>query len=169
MNEQGFHIRRVRDTDLAYILDWENNVEGWNTNDSRTPYSPVDIMLFISEQADIYKARQVRWMICLKEDPIGAVDLTDIDFNKSKASVGILIADKKNREQGFAKRALLLLEEEAFSLGINKLTSSIHPTNEVSIALFKKLNYIERGKGIEPFVLNGKNLAPIEFEKCLKK
>lgn len=169
MNSEQLHIRRVQESDLPHILHWENNIEGWNLHDKENPYSPVDILVFIGEQSNVYEAGQVRWIVCLESIPIGAADLTDIDFEQGIASVGILIAEQEHRRKGFAKRALFLLEEQAAGLGINRLISSIHPTNEISINLFKKLGYIESGKGEDSFILNGIDLPPIEFEKWLKK
>lgn len=169
MTKNTLHIRRVRDTDLSYILDWENNVEGWNTHDNDTPYSAIDILLFISEQADIYKAGQVRWMICIDEQPIGAADLTEIDFDNGIASVGILIAKNEHRRLGFATIALELLEEKAIELNIQELISSIHPENYASIDLFEKLGYKEIGKSIDEYLLNGVYLQANIYKKWLKK
>ncbi len=165
------HIRPVGVLDAEHVLDWENNVPDWNTAENDVPYTVLDILNFIHELDDIEKVKQARWIICKNDGhaQIGAVDLTEIDFQKSEASVGVLVAHQANRGKGYAKQALQLLEREAKSLGITRLISTILPNNEVSIHLFQKCGFTKIGETDERFLIDGAYIQALVFEKWLKE
>ena len=171
MIDSGIHIRPAGVLDAEHILDWENNVEDWNLEENEVPYSILDILNFIHELSDIQKVKQARWIICTNKGDrqIGAVDLTEIDFEKRKASVGVLIAREEDRGKGYAKQALKLIEQEASKLGLVHLISSILPNNEKSIQLFQKCGFRKIGKTNDRFLIDGVYIQALLFEKWLKK
>ena len=67
MTKRQVYIRYIDVMDAEHVLDWENNVEGWNVEENETPYSIFDILQLIHELSDIQKAKQARWIICEKE------------------------------------------------------------------------------------------------------
>ena len=171
MTKNQAYIRYIDVMDAEHVLDWENNVEGWNTQENETPYSIFDILQLIHELSDIQKAKQARWIICEKDSghQIGAADLTEIDFEHATASVGVLIAKKENRRSGFASQAISFIEEEARKLGIERLISTIFPGNKASIQLFEKCGFQKIGKSDDTYFIDGEYIEALLFDKWLKK
>lgn len=165
------YIRPIDIPDALTVLNWENNPDNWDASDNKGEYQLFDIVRMIEESRDIHKIRQGRWMICNKSNNelIGTTDLFDINFEKGESTVGVLIAEKDNRQKGIAEKALLLLEKEAEKLEVRTLKCAIHPNNLPSVKLFEKLNFVKIGKTEQEFVNDGVYLQASIYEKCLKK
>jgi len=171
MSDSSIFLRYIETKDAEQVLDWENNEENWAVSENDSPYSIYDILVLIGELQNIQKAKQARWMICsnIDEEAIGNVDLTEIDFENKQATVGILIADKETRNKGFASEALQLIEVEAMKLGVEKLNSTIHQSNKVSITLFLKSEFKKIGLQKESDLKDDEYIDVLVFEKWLKK
>ena len=171
MINNEIYIRPVGVLDAENVLDWENNVKGWSFEDLDNPYSILDILNFIEELTNISEAKQARWIICSRQNdrPLGAVDLTEINFKKQEASIGVLIAQQEDRGKGHAKMALQLIEKEASDLGLKHLFSSILPDNKISIRLFENCGFQKIGKTNDKFLIDGVYIEALLFEKWLKK
>ncbi len=167
----SIYIRPVEIDDAYHVLDWENNVEGWNMEQNETPYMLFDIVNLIYELQDVRKAKQTRWIICDSKDDrqLGAVDLTGIDFEKGEPSVGVLVADKEKRNRGIGRKALHLLEEQARELGLSRLLSGILPSNGASLHVFTKLGYRKIGETDESYFVDGVYIKALLFEKWLNE
>lgn len=165
------YIRPIDIPDALTVLNWENNPDNWDASDNKGEYQLFDIVRMIEESQNIHKICQGRWMICDKrnDELIGTTDLFDIDFEKGESNLGILVAEKENRQKGIAEKALLLLEEEARKLEIFTLRCAIHPNNLASVKLFEKLEFVKIGKTEQEFVNDGVYLQASIYEKCLKK
>ncbi len=143
MKLQGQHIllRAIEPSDIDVLYKWENDTETWNVSNTQTPYSRFVLEQYIaSAHQDIYSVKQLRLIICDKENnAIGSIDLFDFEPNHLRAGVGILIADKSDRKKGHASEALSLLMEYCFlSLNLHQLYCNITIDNEPSILLFQK-------------------------------
>lgn len=162
-------MRKIEFPDAEIVLDWENNIDGWNMEEKPRDYSIYDIILLISEMQDVHKSKQLRFMICHEDFPvpIGAADLTGMDFEDHSSGVGILIADPEMRHRGFASKALLLLEEKAREWGLTKLRSTILENNDSSLHLFEKLGYKKLADSGEGYVVEGTYIKALVFEKWL--
>ena len=171
MSSTSVFLRYVDTQDASLILDWENNQDNWAVSENDSAYSIYDILVLIEELQDIQKARQARWMICLpnSNDAIGNVDLTEIEFENKESTVGILIANDLHRKQGYASKALELVEKKAQELNLIKLKCTIHSDNEASIGLFEKNGFNKIGKLEESSLKNGQNIDVLLFEKWLEK
>ena len=130
-------------SDIDFVLEVENNVDIWDVSNNNSNYCRGDIERLLADLEDTHRSKQARYVICdpANENRLGTVDLTDIDFQKGIASVGILIHDPKDRRKGFASDALRSVEDIALEIGIVKLHAVVHQGNEPSLALFSKLNY----------------------------
>ncbi|MCX6295514.1 MAG: GNAT family N-acetyltransferase [Bacteroidetes bacterium] len=143
MKLQGQHIllRAIEPSDIDVLYQWENDTETWNVSNTQTPYSRFVLEQYIaSAHQDIYSVKQLRLIICDKENKaIGSIDLFDFEPNHLRAGVGILIADKSDRKKGYASEALSLFMEYCFlSLNLHQLYCNITIDNEPSILLFQK-------------------------------
>ena len=164
-------IRPIELSDAAVVLQWENDVENWNSSNNDSPFQLWDIVRLIESLADINKSKQGRWIITEHSTGrrIGTIDLCAIDFENHQAIVGILIADKIDRKKGYASDALGLIELEARKLGLERLTCMIHPMNEPSLRLFQKRDFNKIGLSDDKYLSDGVYIEALLFEKWLKK
>ena len=165
------YIRPIELGDAVEVLRWENDVENWSSSNNDSPYQLWDIVRLIESLQNLSVAKQARWIICDSETDktLGAVDLCEINFDAKEAIVGILIADKENRQQGSAFKSLQLIEHEALNIGVEKLTCMIHPENKPSLALFEKSNFNKIGQSDDKYLSDGVYIEALLFEKWLKK
>ncbi len=143
MKLQGQHIslRAIEPQDIDTLYQWENDTENWNVSSTQTPFSRFVLEQYIaSSHQDIYNVKQLRLMICNVENKaVGCIDIFDFDPNHQRAGVGILIAEKTDRQKGYASEALELLMAYSFlSLNLHQLYCNITIDNEASILLFQK-------------------------------
>lgn len=99
------------------------------------------IKAYAQSDQDVYAQRQLRLIIEHKETnkEMGCVDLYDFDPTHDRAGVGILIADKKYRNKGFASEAVSLIIDYAFfTLNLHQLYCAILTDNADSLKLFQK-------------------------------
>ena len=153
-------LRTPDESDIDLILKWENNPENWTYSDTNEPYSRSDIENLIIELAKGGSA-QKRYLICSRGEinPVGTIDLFEIDNIRGEASVGVLIESKNNRRRGYASSALMLLEALCHEFQIQTLKANVHPWDEASLQLFDKAGF----KTVDV------KQDLVKFEKWLKK
>lgn len=160
-SSEKIYLRQVGMGDLEILLEWENNPDNWEVSGTKTPFSEEEIIDFIVEQVDFRASGQLRLIISLNksDEPIGAIDLFDIDEKNATAGVGILIDKPEHRKKGYAGDALLLLTgiaRDVFSL--RRLHCTIHIHNAGSVRLFEKAGFQltekDTGTGINTYVYN---------------
>jgi len=141
-------LRALEPTDVDLLYKWENNTSIWTVSNTMVPFSKESIEQFISYERDIYSDKQLRLVICLKENEkaIGCIDLFDFDMRHRRTGIGILIAEESARQKGYAKDALTVLIKYAFdTLFVHQLYCNIPDDNQPSIELFKKHGFVEIG------------------------
>jgi diamine N-acetyltransferase len=152
LEDDTIKLRALEPQDLEILYDWENNTEIWEVGNNLVPYSKYILHEYIeNSHRDLPESKQLRLIIELKtiipHMPIGTIDLFDIDFYNKNAGIGILIADKQNRNKGYASKTLKLIEEYAFrKLALYQLYCRIDVDNEVSLKVFQNIGYTIIGK-----------------------
>lgn len=145
LENNNIKLRALEPTDVDIIYKWENDTSIWNVSNTITPYSKNIITAYVEHaHLDIFQTKQLRLIIELKENktPIGTIDLFDFDPFHKRAGVGILIAEDKNKQKGYASEALEILTDYSFNtLKLNQLFCNISESNDKSILLFKKLGF----------------------------
>jgi diamine N-acetyltransferase len=145
-------LRALEPYDLELLYEWENDTEIWEFGNTLVPYSKFILHQYIeNSHHDLTESKQLRLIIELKNiiphQPIGTIDLFDIDFYNKRASIGILIAEQQNRNKGFAGLAITLIEDYAYNkLNLNQLYCKIDIENHKSLKLFQKSGYLIAGK-----------------------
>lgn len=149
MKDELVLIRALEPEDLEYLYKWENNMDLWEVSDTLTPFSHFALKQYIeNSHRDIYETKQVRLMICKEQDntPIGLADIYDFDLYNLRAGLGIMIYDKENRKQGYAKNAIKLIIDYCFEvLGLHQVYSSVPSCNIASQKLFDSLTFDRTG------------------------
>lgn len=138
-------LRALEPSDIDTLYTWENNTEIWEVSNTQTPYSRYVLEQYLqNSHQDIYTTRQLRLMICESStgEPIGCIDLFDFEPHHQRAGVGILIANKADRQNSYATDALRVLIDYCYTtLSLHQLYCNITTDNEASIKLFQKLGF----------------------------
>ncbi len=147
LKNEHIYLRATELSDVDSIYEWENCSENWIVNNQQTPLSKQAIIDFTLSNQDIHSQKQFRYMIVRSNDSVllGCIDLFDFDFKNSKCGVGIFI-DKTQRNKGYGSEALKLLIDYSFKvLNLNQLYAHVPITNNSSLAIFAKNNFICNG------------------------
>lgn len=157
-------LRNLYESDVKHLLKWENDqsISQFSGHKNPVSYTEEDIQNLIKNNPKIYENKQFRLMVCLDslENAIGAVDLFEMDFENKTTKIGILIAEEKNRNMGFAKEAILMMEDFAKdNFEIHCVFADVQAENLKSLNLFKGLNYeifnnINSRKSNTPYIYN---------------
>jgi diamine N-acetyltransferase len=164
-------LRALEPEDASVIYAWENNPEIWHLSNTLTPFSLHTIKKYIDSIQDIYADKQLRLMICLNNTnkPVGTIDLFDFDANNSRCGLGILIAEKSDRNKGYAKEALHLVIDYTFNvLFLNQLYCNIIKGNKFSIHLFSSAGFVLCGTK-KAWIKSGKKYEDELMYQLLKK
>ena len=142
LEDKNIRLRAIEPNDINIIYKWENNTDIWKVSNTITPFSRKIITDYVEHShLDIYQTKQLRLIIELKQNnlAIGTIDLFDFDPFHKRAGVGILIAEDKNKQKGYASESLKILINYSFNiLQLNQLYCNISEENKKSISLFKK-------------------------------
>ena len=133
-------LRPLQNSDFDFLKRIENNTDNWQFGSEKKDYSDKELSDYITNSTtDIKVAKQYRFVIDLNSTPIGFIDL--FDYTADSAGVGVIIAENY-RNKGFAKEALHLLGEHAFTtINVFKLHCNIAKDNLLSIKLFTSCGF----------------------------
>lgn len=139
-------LRALEPEDLDFLFEMENDTKLWHLSNTLNPFSRFDLEQYILlADKDIFKTKQLRFIIDENKKAVGIVDLFDFEPLHKRAGVGIMI---KNDEQkkGFATSALeLLIDFSRNKLGLHQLYCNIESSNTVSLRLFEKNGFLITG------------------------
>ncbi|MDQ3191598.1 MAG: GNAT family N-acetyltransferase [Bacteroidota bacterium] len=139
---QNIFLRALEPEDSIILYDWENDPEVWKVSNTLVPFSKHLLEQYVNSAQDIYLTKQLRFMICLEKKPIGTIDLFDFEPFHQRAGIGIIIADKSQRQKGYASEAIDLLVEYCFShLLLHQLYCNIQLSNEASMKVFLEKSF----------------------------
>jgi diamine N-acetyltransferase len=138
------HLRALEFSDLELLYQWENDTDIWKVSNTITPFSKQMLNQYLEHaKQDIFTSKQLRLIIVKNHDPIGTIELFDYEPIHMRAGIGIWIANKQERNKGYAKDAITILINYAFNhLQLNQLYCNISSSNKNSINLFSKLGFI---------------------------
>lgn len=163
-------LRALEPEDLETLYSWENNPAIWQLSGTLVPYSKYILKQYLENAArDIFELKQLRLIIEQRQEkrPVGAIDLFDFDPYHRRAGVGILIADKGDREKGYASEALETLLKYAFEvLGLHQLWCNISASNKASIQLFTSRGFQKVGEK-KDWIYNGTQYSAEWLLQCI--
>lgn len=135
-------LRKVQQSDLDTVYAWENNSELWAVSEQKGPFTMEEIKSFLEECVDESNMEISRWIICLHEKSIGAVDLFNLDMANGKCGLGIFISEVPFRNRGYATIALRLMITKLKDYGIRSVDAIIYDDNRPSIKLFLGTGFV---------------------------
>ena len=168
----SIYLRVVEADDAAKLFIWENNPDNWKVSNTEVPFSMHSIHQLIEQQSNIRNSGEIRFIICLNENdnPIGTLDLYDINFKHGYATIGIMVAEESERRKGFAAESLRLISDYARDiLDLTNLQCTIHGDNDRSIALFEQAGFNRVGIRKNWLKYKGKRFDEISYQLCLKE
>lgn len=146
---EHIYLRALEPSDLDILYSIENDEMLWNVGETMVPLSRYVLKEYLTNaHKDLYDARQLRLVICSKQENsfVGLIDLYDFDPHHLRAGIGILIANEEARRKGYAYQALELMKNYcAMHLKIHQLYATIEEVNTASIALFEKAAFTKIG------------------------
>src|SRR5690606_8503071 len=160
------YLRALEPEDLDFVHDVENTEEFWEISATRVPYSRYLIKKYIqNSHRDIYEVKQLRLMICdLEMNRLGMIDIFDFEPRDRRAALGILIADKEDRNKGYGAEVLSLISNYCFShLGLHQVYANVTADNQASIKLFENSNFEKVGVKKDWVLIQGKFKDEILF------
>lgn len=169
---KNIFLRPIEPSDATRVVLWENNPENWRVTGTEAPYSLHTILEYINSVQNFRQSGELRLMICLNdtENAIGTIDLNNANFKHFRAEIGILIGEKGERNKGFAKESLLLLQDYAKTvLGFHTLIAYVLEDNEASVALFEGCGFELIGCKKEWFLDKGKRINERIYQICLNQ
>lgn len=135
----------MSEDDFNIIYYWENLPELWQVSEQTGPFNREEIRSFVSRCLDPNNHEINRWLICIRNEPIGAIDFFDYDTVHKHCGIGIFIAEEEYRGKGYAGEAL----HHALGLlhwrGCRSVRAIIYSDNTTSKNLFKKAGFTEGG------------------------
>lgn len=136
-------LRKLEPDDLPLLYEWENDADAWLDGNTHNPLSKEDLRDYIMRTTgDIFQDGQLRLIICpAKGEPVGCVDLYDVDVRNRKAGVAIYIAPK-HRGRGFAQETLRQLKLYVTNiLCFRLLYAMVRENNHASDGLFQSAGF----------------------------
>lgn len=153
------HLRALEPEDLDFVHEIENDEEFWEISSTQAPYSKFLIRQYIENaHRDIYDIKQLRLVICTNRNRrVGLIDVYDLEPRDRRAAIGILIANKKDRNKGFGSESLSLLCEYCFThLGLHQVYASVTASNRDSMRVFENNGFRKVGLKKDWTLFNGK-------------
>ena len=142
--DDTIRLRALEFSDLDLLYTIENDTSLWHNGVANAPFSRNALERYIqSASADVFTDEQLRLTIVetATGDPVGFVDLFELDHLNRRAGVGIVITPDKRRK-GYGIRALnLLAEYSGRRLGLHQLWAVTASGNRASRALFASADF----------------------------
>jgi diamine N-acetyltransferase len=139
------YFRALEPSDLTWLYYLENNESLWDLSDTQKPYSQYQLQKYIKNSfKDIYETKQLRFVLCKKEnnEPLGLFDLFDFDPKNGRVTVGLVISNEKERGKGYGKEGLkLLINFAKEKLRVHQMIACMSAENIVSKKLFESLGF----------------------------
>lgn len=132
------------DLDFLYRLECQPNV--WRISWGAGPVSRQMLWDYLQHySADIYRDKQMRWVISDADTSVGTIDITDFDPMHSRAMIGIAI-DRNSQGRGLATQALILaIEYSRDVLHLHQLAAIVPRDNTRSMRLFERTGFKASG------------------------
>jgi len=153
------YLRALEPEDLDFIVEVENSEEFWEISATRVPYSRYLIKKYLqNSHRDIYEVKQLRLMICdLENNPIGLIDVFDLEPKDRRAALGILIVNNTERGKGYGAEVLTLICNYCFThLDLHQVYANVTEDNLASIKLFEKNKFEKVGVKKDWVIAGGK-------------
>jgi RimJ/RimL family protein N-acetyltransferase len=146
-----FGLRTIEATDLIWLRDLRNDKSTWENLEHVLPLN-MSIQKTWLDDLSNDKSREYYIFTNDKNEDIGLVRVTSIDYINKKACIGLDISIKY-RGKKLSKIAYRLIFDYLFNyLNLNRLYLFVLSENEVALNLYRKIGFIEEGRQREAII-----------------
>lgn len=150
LNGNRIILREYRWDDLSHIREWVNDYEITNNLHDvfLFPNTVHDTESFLKTMIE-GKTSSKGFIISDKTDQsyIGQIDLHQIDYRNSHATLGIVIGKKNYLGKGYGQEAIELLQQFVFhTLNLHRLELDVYEYNERAYKCYLKCGFVEEGR-----------------------
>ncbi len=142
-------LRALEPDDVDALFRWENEDSMRQYGLDRAPVSRQLLVDYVTNyNPNIFSAGQLRLIVeeMDTKQPIGALDLYEVDSINRRAAVGIVI-DEAYRGKGFGKRSMIKLIRFCHAhFGLHQLWAVVSVKNTVSARLFESVGFKTSGR-----------------------
>jgi ribosomal-protein-alanine N-acetyltransferase len=132
-----------------------------------TPRTVEDLARYINSANDSDDILMLGMFLRTNSRHIGNIKLGPIDRNHSTSDIGLLIGERAEWGKGHGSAAIQLLADHAFAnLALAKLTAGCYEKNEGSLRAFVNAGFVEEGRRIAQYLVEGKRLDGIMLGKA---
>lgn len=156
-------LRKLEPDDLPLLYQWENDANSWLDGDTHNPLSHEDLREYILRTTgDIYQDGQLRLIICPspESEPVGCVDLYDVDIRNRKAAVAIYVSPDSRRSRVGKKALDRLVKYASKILCFRMLYAFVREDNQASCGLFRSAGF--RQVAVLPNWINEGNILVLQ-------
>ncbi|MBN3859200.1 spermidine N1-acetyltransferase [Neisseriaceae bacterium PsAf] len=146
-------LRSLERVDLPYVHKLDNNqsvMRYW----FEEPYAAY-VELEELYDKHIHDQSERRFILEHNDQKIGLVELMEIDYVHRSAEFALIIAPE-HQGKGYAKEAVYLISEFAFSvLNLHKLYLVVDEENKKAMHIYEKAGFVQEGRLIDEYFSNG--------------
>lgn len=139
-------LRAPEPSDLDFLYQLECDPDVWRVSWGAGPISRQMLCDYLIQySADIYRDKQMRWVIDDDGAPAGTIDITDYDPTNGRAMLGIAV-DPQRRQRGIASHAVsMALDYCRDTLHMHQLAVIVPRYNKPSLSLFEHAGFKTSG------------------------
>lgn len=139
-------LREIEYDDIRIINRWRNDPEVIKTLGANYRYINLETEKRWYENYLEHRDRNIRLMIVAENEPVGMVNLLNIDHLNRHAEFSIQIGNTKFQSKGIGTRATQMILSHGFeNLNLHRIYLTVLKTNERAIALYKKIGFVKEG------------------------
>lgn len=145
---EKIYLRALEPEDLDFVHEVENTEDFWEISATQAPYSRYMIKKYLENaHRDLYEVKQLRLVISeFNDNPVGLIDIFDLEPKDRRAAIGILIASPEDRGKGYGAESLSLICNYAFThLALHQVYANISGGNVGSVKLFENQGFEKVG------------------------
>ena len=149
-------LRALEPDDLNILYRWESEADAWTSSNTVAPYSRHLLWEYLKTyDADIFKTKELRMIITNGEEPVGTLDVFNLDMRNRRAEIGIFV-DAEHRGLGVGEAALEIVKRYACDvLGLNQIYATIACQNCMALSVFRSAGFAETAELPQWLVCNG--------------
>ena len=133
-------IRVINVSDFDLLKRIELNASNKKYSDLNEELNEDVLFSFIHSNHDIYLHKQLKFTILENNERVGFVDLYEVDFEKKKAGIAIIILPEFRRKK-IATSAINEAIKWSNKIGISHYFAEVEKSNISSLHLFEKAGF----------------------------
>lgn len=155
-------LRALEPEDLELLYTIENDQELWDASGQTAPYSRYQLRDYIAtNNSDIYKDGQVRFVIEEDGEAVGLIDLFNFAPQHRRAELGIALL-REAQGRGLAQQAIADIVNYARDVvGIHQIYAIVSASNNDSVRMLQRFGFTCRNE-LEDWLWTGE-----KYEKAL--